>query len=247
MEMDLISNSTKPKKSVPTYGNKVVSGFPEYTSYKSNTDGTNSVIAEYMPKYNNAVKKSTTGGSAKSNKNSRKSNDSPRDKVRRGLVVLMVAAIGFSSGVMMERAGIPAEVGSSMQRVFDNGEMRDLAYQFLARYHVQTYPTDDHMHYFYGDGYIKEILKEPAVTPDLVAATYVATGSMAQAFNVLNRAVDAGKFKGDADALRDALYNNWDATRHKLTTDFKAANKDLNKLISNSALEEYGNSAKGAK
>lgn len=241
MKMDLISNSEKPKRSVQIYGTEL-SGFGEYTPYE-----TESEIDKHMPKYNNAVKNSTTSGVVRNaKKNSRKSNDSPRDAVRRVLAFVLVGAVGLSAGVMMEKTGVTEKVGASMHRVFDNDEMHDLADQFWKKYDVRTHLTDDHMNYFFDDGYIKEILKEPVVTPDIIAATYVATGSMAEAFNVLNHAVDAGKFVGDPETLKDALYNNWNVTRHELTTKFKAADSNLDKLVSDSALAEY-NSGKGAK
>lgn len=227
MNNDFISNSTTPKRPVPKYNSGNIVGLKEYQPHEI----TDPVVRKRVEEYEAAVRRSAAGAPSKKSRNKRKTSDSTRKWVSRGLALVMV----FSAGALAEKAQVPEMVEAGFHRLFDNDEMRNLADQFCNMFGVKTYPTQDHMHYFFGDEYVDNLKDIGPVTPNIIYTVYAATGSVDEAKGALAAVVNNGTFVGDPDDVKRVLSEplEWEAKRHELTRKFKDAGQDLERFLDN--------------
>ena len=227
MEMDLISNSSRPKRPVPKYDSGNIVGLKDYTPYQIEDP----VVRKHVQEYDAAVSRSTTGEPSKKEREKRNTSDSARKWVSRALALVMV----FSAGAVAENAHIPEIAEAGFYRVLDNKEMGNLAGQFCAAFHVMTYPTQNHEHYLIGDEYLGYLKNIGPITPNIIYTVYVATGSTNEAKRALAMAVNNGNFVGDPDDVKRVLSEplEWEAKRHELTEKFKDAGQDLDRFLDN--------------
>ena len=224
---DFISKSTAPKRPVPIYDDGKVVGLREYKPYQTD----DSAINRYGKEYKSALNKSITGEPVKKDKKKKEASESARKGVSRALALIMV----FSAGAVAEKAQVPEMIEAGVHRVFDNDEMQKLADQFCEMFGVKTYPTKDHMHYFFGDEYIDNLKDIGPVTPNIIYAAYAATGSVDEAKKALSSVVNNGNFIGDPDDVKRVLSEplEWEAKRHELSESFRDAGKDFDRFLDN--------------
>ena len=203
---------------------------PEYKSYQPQVS---QQTENYRTRAKTAEHNSITGEPTRAKKQRRNTNNS-KGSLARCLAGLLVVTVIGGAGYAAAEADIPERVTADFYHAVDNVKMIELADQFSKRFGIRTKFTDDHTgYYFVSDEFQDNLFSEvPMVTPNIVAATYVATGSTTEAETILNQAVAQDKFKGDPDATREMLKDHlkWRQARHKLAVDYKNAGEDLGKL-----------------